>query len=214
MAEQTTVLELIVALLGIAGIGFSSLAVIDDVWDLRIVRREGMAGGPRWISARGYLGLNTALLCAWLGYTVVAMIAAYLPPSTQPGIAGWTWGDITSVSRLEFGGAMLVGQILQRVTRSILRRLPRSAWEQFFGEATMWRSRYLTSQADIHEARAQIRRLEAEAATHRADKHDALNRETRVSLRLQHLQRWLKQQGIVPPEPGEHTDITGLETLP
>lgn len=199
LPESATWLEVLCALIGIAGLGFCGWAVVDDIEDLQIVKREGAPDGPRWLSARGNLGLNAAHFCAWGGYTVIALVAVHLPSNESQGIS---WSILTAWARLEMGAAFLTGLVLVRITRTLLRRLPREKWAAFFGEAYTWRQNYLVSQADLHEARAQIRRYEAEIAEQRAAKHDALNVAARSDLRLQQLRRWVSQQGISVPDFG------------
>lgn len=161
LPETATWLEIVIALIGIGGLGFSGWATTDDVADLARVRREGVVGGPRWLSARGNLGLNAALLCYWGGYLVVAFIAIHLPARAQDGT---NWSEIASLARLWMGGAVLVGQVLQRRTRTLLRRLPASAWQAFFGEASLWRQRYHEARAEVHAQRARAHSAEGRLA--------------------------------------------------
>lgn len=190
LIEHATPWEAAAALIGVGAIAYALWGLIDNVFDLRYVRREGELGGPRWITASFLLASHVCFLLGWLGYTHVALTAAYLPPRSD--VASGSLSEI-AVMRLFYGVFGLLAQVTLRLMRLRLRRLSREQWEPLFGEAVKFRALY-------HEAQARSRRLEAQVAEQRADKHESNTREARASLRAQILERLLRQHGIdIPP---------------
>lgn len=188
--QNATPWEVAAALIGIGAVGYAFWGLVDNIFDLRYVRREGEVGGPRWITASFLLASHILFLLGWLGYTHVALAAAYLP--NRVDISTSMTAEIAAM-RLGYGVFGLLAQVTLRLMRIRLRHLPREQWAPMFGEAEKWRARF-------HEAQANVRRLEAEVATQRADKHESNTREARVTLRAQILERLLRQNGIsIPP---------------
>lgn len=191
LSDTATVWEVAAALMGLAAIGFALWGAIDNVYDLGYVRQDGHPGGPRWITAVCLLAANVLFLFGWLGYTHVAVTAAYLP--TRADISSATMNDV-AVMRLAYGFFGLLGQVALRVMRTWLRNLPREKWAPLFGDAAKWEALYHQAQADAHTLRSEV-------FAQRAEKHQLAQRTTAAEGRLGLIVRWLQQQRIeVPPE--------------
>lgn len=189
LMQNATAWEIVAALVGIAASGYALWGAIDNVLDLRNVRRERIQHDPRWITALCLLGANVFFLVSWLGYTHVAMLAVYLP--SRQDVASATLNE-AAVMRLLYALCGLFAQAILREMRTRLRGLTREQWAPVYGEAQKMAALYHASQADL-------RRAQAEAATHRAEKHDALAREGALSGYVQILQRVLRRNGIEVP---------------
>lgn len=183
MVANATIWEIAAALVGIAAVGYAVWGAVDNVYDLRALRHDGQESTPLRIAASCLLVANLLFLAGWLGYTHVAMIAAYLPAR----------GDVQSASlseiaamRLLYGVCGLGAQAVLRWMRTRLRSLSRAEWEPFFGQAAEWKAKYHASQAELHRQRA--------------EKHEMGQRATANELRVGMLERLLRQHGVtVPP---------------
>lgn len=197
LVANATAWEVAAALMGIAGIGYALWGAIDNVADLRYVKRDGVVGGPRWITAACLLTANLFFLLSWIGYSHVALTAVYLPSRSDVGTT--TLSEIAAM-RLGYGLFALLAQATLRWMRAWLRGLPRKAWEPLFGEAARWEARAL---------RAEIRMREIAADNHQQhiEKHEEGTLRTRAELRVNLLTRLLEKHGIaVPPVLSGQTD--------
>lgn len=97
-------------------------------------------------------------------------------------IVQWGGVEVRAAIIAVAGLTLCANQLLNRVDRERVLRMPLAV-----------------EGARYHAAQAVIRRLEAEAATHRADKHDALNRATTSVLEVQLIRRWAARRGIEIP---------------
>lgn len=190
LVENATIWEAIAALLGVASIGYAAFGIVDNIFDLRYVKRSGEVGGPRWIAAALLLLANVWFLCQWFGYTHVALTAAYLP--ARDDVATSTLSEV-AVMRILYGLFGLLGQATLRWMRTWLRGLSREQWEPLFGEAARWEARALSAEGRMHAQASEIHQ-------HRAEKHAMGNRAARAELRVSMLERLLARSGIeVPP---------------
>lgn len=183
---NATAWEVAAALVGIAACGYAAWGGIDNLFDLRAVRDEGIDGDPRGITARFLLTANILFLLGWMGYTHVALTAAYLPGRAD--VAPSMLNDI-SVMRLGYAMFGLLGQATLRHLRFRLRSLTRDQWDTVFGDVAKVQALY-------HASQAHVRRLQAEVAMTRAEKHDALQQSTRDTLKIGMLTRLIQQHGI------------------
>jgi hypothetical protein len=135
--------------------------------------------------ARGHLGLNASLLAFWAGYTVIAFIAVHLPGRDDNGVS---WSDIATYARLELGASVMVGQILQRVTRTRSEAAEGGLGCVLRGGRDL-AGRYLNSQAALFAALATIRHLESELEHHRDERRDTLSRGASADKRLLRIQQ-------------------------
>lgn len=158
LLPNATIWEIAAALVGIAAAGYAVWGAIDNLFDIRHVRREDVDGDPRGVAARFLLVANILFLLGWGGYTHVAMTAAYLPPRADLGP-----GALTDVAVMRLGYAVfnLLGLAVLREMRSRLRALPPENWDAAFG-----------NNAKYYETRAELRRVEAEYATYRSRVHE------------------------------------------
>ncbi len=186
---NATAWELAALAVGLLAVAVTLWGAVDNVFDLRAVRRSGAPDGPRWLVAFWLLVAHVAFLIGWLGYTHVALTASYLP--SRPDMEPAALSEV-AVMRLLYAVGELAGQVALRMLRVALRSLSREQWQPLFGEA----ARY---QALWHAAQARALRLEGEVLTARSDKHDALNRESGHLLRVGVLERLLRQHGIAYP---------------
>ena len=175
--------EILAALIGVAAVGFAGWGAIDNGFDMRAIKRDERVRRVPSITANFLLLANLLALAGWLGYTHVAVMAAYLPP--RDDVSGVSLSQI-AVMRLAYGIFGLLGQVTLRVMRARLRSLTPEEWEPYFGEAAAWKAKY-------HHAQSEVLRQ-------RAEKHETLNRETAWQTRAQLLGRLLRQHNIdVPP---------------
>lgn len=189
LALTATGWELLAATIGFVAVCFALLSTVDNVFDLRYVRREAVVGGPRWITATYLLAANVLFLLCWLGYLHVAVTAVYLPP--RPDMDAGTLNEV-AVMRIGYGAFGLAAQVALRLMRTRLRGLSREQWAPLFGETERWRERALTAEGRYHAARAEV-------AEQRVRAHTALNREAGHVLRIGVLERLLAQHGIAYP---------------
>jgi hypothetical protein len=189
LGETATVWELAAAAIGIGAVGYALWGAIDNVFDLRYVKREGVVGGPRWITALHLLIAHVLFVCAWAGYAHVAITAAYLPDRADLGPRA---ASEIAVMRLGYGICGLLAQVVLRQMRLKLRSLKREQWRPLFGDVDRYAQRYHAAQAIAHG-------LEAELATQRAEKHAALSRLGSVEAYAQILQRVLRRNGLEVP---------------
>lgn len=196
LSETATSWEVAAALLGVAAIGYAGYGAVDNVFDLRYVRRYGVVGGPRWITATCLLIANVCFLLGWLGYTHVAFVAASLP-----GRADVRSDALSQVAAMRLGYALfgLLGQVALRWMRTKLRHLTPEQWAPLFGEAAQFQALYHEARAALRSREADLHRAQADFAEYRAENHGARNETTRWKLRTGLLERLLRQHGVEPP---------------
>lgn len=187
--DHVTAWEIAAALVGIGAVLFSLWGIIDNVFDMREVKISATPGGPRWIWAVGLLVAHSLFLLGFLGYLHVALTAAYLPNRVDIPTSAMVE---VAVMRFLYGVFGLLGIVTLRMTRLLLRRLTRAQWAPLFGEAARYQQLY-------HQAQARVRGLEAEVATHRAEKHAEKSKRAGVEAYAQILQRQLARHGIEVP---------------
>lgn len=188
---HATVVEALAALLGVLGIAFSAGCMVDDLLDLRVVKREAEVGGPRWITARGHLLFSLAMTAAWVGYLHVALIAAYLPP--RPDMPDAPLVTQVAGMRLIYAVFVLTGQLALRRTRWYLRSMPRERWAALFGDVDRWRLKYLSEHAELARAKSEIHEL-------RAERHAREEQFAKAQLRDQLTRRAARKAGVHLPE--------------
>lgn len=182
LVVNATIWEIAAALVGVAAVGYAAWGALDNILDLRALRHDGQESGPLRIAASCLLVANILFTLGWLGYTHVALTAAYLPP--RDDMATVALSEI-AVMRLLYGVFGLLAQATLRWMRTRLRRLSRAEWEPFFGEAAAWKAKFHASQAELHRQRA--------------EKHEIGQQATADMLRVGLLERILRQHDIVPP---------------
>lgn len=182
LVANATLWEIAAAMIGVAAVGYAGWGAADNVYDLRALRHDGQESGPLRIAAGCLLMANVLFLLGWLGYTHVAIVAAYLP--ARADVASTSLSEIAAM-RLLYGACGLGAQAVLRWMRTRLRSLSRAEWEPFFGEAAAWKAKYHASQAELHRQRA--------------EKHEIGQQATADMLRVGLLERILRQHDITPP---------------